>query len=146
APDGGLYVPTVIPEVAPDAPGASLADTATAVLAPYFADSRLEDALPSLCAQAFSFDALLRPLAGAGDHLLELFHGPTAAFKDYAARFLAGALSRLREAGARQDDARATTTILVATSGDTGAAVAAAFRRREGFRVAILYPDGRVSP
>lgn len=146
APDGGLYVPTVIPEVAPDAPGASLADTATAVLAPYFVDSRLEDALPSLCAQAFSFDAPLRPLAGAGDHLLELFHGPTAAFKDYAARFLAGALSRLREAGARQDDARATTTILVATSGDTGAAVAAAFHRREGFRVAILYPDGRVSP
>ncbi|MBO7942476.1 pyridoxal-phosphate dependent enzyme, partial [Streptomyces sp. S9] len=72
--------------------------------------------------------------------LLELFHGPTAAFKDYAARFLAAALAGLRAADAPD------TTIVVATSGDTGAAVAAAFHRRPGFRVLILYPDGRVSP
>lgn len=140
APDGGLYVPEAIPALTLDLPGAHLADTATAVLAPYFAGSRLQADLPAMCATAFDFDAPVRPLPGPGDHLLELFHGPTAAFKDYAARFLAEALSRLRPAEAPP------TTILVATSGDTGAAVAAAFHRRPGFKVVILYPDGRVSP
>src|SRR3546814_7259631 len=87
-----------------------------------------------------SFDAPLRPLAGDGDYLLELFHGPTAAFKDYAARFLAEALSQLRT-----DDAPPV-TILVATSGDTAAAVAAAFHRRAGFTVFILFPDAKSPP
>lgn len=140
APDGGLYVPEQIPSLADLRPRATLADTAHAVLAPYFQGSSLRGRLADICAQAFSFDAPLRPLSGRGDHLLELFHGPTAAFKDYAARFLAGALAALREPDA------AVTTILVATSGDTGAAVASAFHRRPGFRVAILYPDGKVSP
>lgn len=141
APDGGLYVPERIPafEGASTAP-TSLADTATRVLAPYFAASRLREALPALCARAYDFDAPLVSMRGAGDSLLELFHGPTAAFKDYAARFLAEALAGLRAADAP------TTTILVATSGDTGAAVAGAFHRRPGFEVVILYPDGRVSP
>ncbi len=141
APDGGLYVPEWIPafEGASIAP-TSLADTATRVLAPYFAASRLRESLPALCARAYDFDAPLVSMRGAGDSLLELFHGPTAAFKDYAARFLAEALAGLRAADAP------TTTILVATSGDTGAAVAGAFHRRPGFEVVILYPDGRVSP
>jgi threonine synthase len=139
APDGGLYVPGRIPTVAP-LDVADLPATAHAVLAPYFADSRLREPLRDICAHAFSFPAPLRSLAGDGDWLLELFHGPTAAFKDYAARFLAEALARLRPADAPL------TTILVATSGDTGAAVAAAFHRRPGFDVVILYPDGRVSP
>ncbi|RPE75753.1 threonine synthase [Vulcaniibacterium tengchongense] len=140
APDGGLYVPESIPRLAATAAGDTLADTAEAVLAPYFAGSSLRDALAAICAQAYAFDAPLRPLAGDGDYLLELFHGPTAAFKDYAARFLAESLARLRPADA------APTTIVVATSGDTGAAVAAAFHRRPGFEVVVLYPDGRVSP
>lgn len=140
APDGGLYVPGAIPALDDLRPRPTLADTAHAVLAPYFEDSALRDRLAGICAQAFCFDAPLRPLKGQGDHLLELFHGPTAAFKDYAARFLAGALEGLREA----DDP--VTTILVATSGDTGAAVASAFHGRPGFRVAILYPEGKVSP
>ena len=140
APDGGLYVPESLPAVDLATPRGSLAATAEAVLAPYFARSRIRDALPALCADAFAFDAPLRPLAGDGDFVLELFHGPTAAFKDYAARFLAGALAALR------DDAAAPATIVVATSGDTGAAVASAFEGRAGFAVAILYPDGRVSP
>lgn len=141
APDGGLYVPERSPafEGASTAP-TSLADTATRVLAPYFAASRLREVLPALCARAYDFDAPLVSMRGAGDSLLELFHGPTAAFKDYAARFLAEALAGLRAADAP------TTTILVATSGDTGAAVAGAFHRRPGFEVVILYPDGRVSP
>jgi len=71
---------------------------------------------------------------------LELYHGPTAAFKDFGARFLAESLQRL-EAGASQP-----LTILVATSGDTGGAVAAAFHLRPGVRVVVLYPRGQVSP
>jgi threonine synthase len=140
APDGGLFVPERIP-----VPGSAnvhddLAGTAHSVLAPYFADSCLRERLGEMCVRAFSFPAPLRPLRGDGDWLLELFHGPTAAFKDYAARFLAEALAALRAPDA------APTTIIVATSGDTGAAVAAAFHRRAGFNVVILYPDGRVSP
>jgi threonine synthase len=143
APDGGLYVPEHIPTLASTAPAASLAEMAERVLVPYVAGSVLEPRLPSLCAEAFAFDAPLRALTGEGDFVLELFHGPTAAFKDYAARFLAVALSALREANGASTG---TTTILVATSGDTGAAVASAFHGRDGFDVVVLYPDGRVSP
>jgi threonine synthase len=140
APDGGLYVPESVPAAGLDRAGATLAQTARALLAPYFTQSRLRDELPAICDAAFDFPAPLRPLASGSSWLLELFHGPTAAFKDYAARFLAESLSRLR------DPAAPPTTILVATSGDTGAAVGAAFHRRPGFKVAILYPRGRVSP
>ena len=140
APDGGLYMPESIPVLGAVPASDDLAATAATVLAPYFADSALRGRLAAICARTFSFDAPLRPLAHDGDLLLELFHGPTAAFKDYAARFLADALENLRAPAAPA------TTIVVATSGDTGAAVAAAFHRRPGFRVAILYPDGKVSP
>ena len=140
APDGGLYVPEHLPRLPPQPAREHLADTAHALLAPYFADSALREGLPELCRSAYNFPAPLRPLSQSDDLLLELFHGPTAAFKDYAARFLAEALAALRAPDAP------VTTIVVATSGDTGAAVAAAFHRRPGFRVLILYPDGRVSP
>ena len=140
APDGGLYVPERIPEAPFKHPLQSLDQTAAAVLAPYFAQSALREQLGEICEYAFSFDAPLVALPRHGDWLLEAFHGPTAAFKDYAARFLAEALARLRKPDSPP------TTILVATSGDTGAAVAAAFHRRTGFNVAILYPQGRVSP
>ena len=140
APDGGLYVPEHIPAIELACPQTTLAQTAQQVLAPYFAGSGLLRHLPQLCEAAFDFPAPLRALNGPDDHLLELFHGPTAAFKDYAARFLAETLARLRK------PSDPTTTVLVATSGDTGAAVAAAFHRRPGFRVLVLYPDGRVSP
>lgn len=141
ASDGGLYVPETIPTLATCAPQGALAATAHAVLAPYFVESLLREQLGALCTRAFSFPAPLRALPNDSDWLLELFHGPTAAFKDYAARFLAEAFAALHQA-----DAAPPTTILVATSGDTGAAVAAAFHRRCGFKVVILYPDGRVSP
>lgn len=144
APDGGLYVPERLPrfdaaEVAA-IPDARLADTLAALLRPLLGDDALAAKLPALCAEAASFEIPLRPLNGAGDHLLELFHGPTAAFKDLAARFLAASLSALRRPDAP------TQTVLVATSGDTGAAVGAAFHGREGFRVLILYPEGKVAP
>lgn len=78
-------------------------------------------------------------MAGRDVSLLELYHGPTVAFKDVGAGFLAACLSRL------EGDVDDPLTILVATSGDTGGAVAAAFDGRPGMRVAVLFPDGRVS-
>ena len=140
APDGGLYVPEAMPGARELAPGATLADTAADLLAPFFDGDALAPALAGICRAAFDFPAPLVPLATPGDHVLELFHGPTAAFKDFGARFLANALARIR----RGHDTPL--TILVATSGDTGAAVAAAFHGQPGLRVVVLYPDGRVSP
>ncbi len=142
APDGGLYQPASLPAFAAADfdPDLTLADVATRLLAPFFADDALADQLPAICAEAFDFAAPLRATNVADTSVLELFHGPTAAFKDFGARFLAACMQRLRGAGDPP------LTILVATSGDTGAAVAAAFHRRPGLRVVILYPDGRVSP
>lgn len=141
APDGGLFVPAKLPSLASaDFDGATtLAEVATRLLRPFFAGDRLAPELDAICREAFDFEAPLRPL---DEHtfLLELFHGPTAAFKDYGARFLAACLRRLRAPGA------APLTIVVATSGDTGAAVGGAFHGIAGLRVVILYPDGRVSP
>jgi len=143
APDGGLYVPAQLPALAPgDFDGCeTLPAVAARLIAPFFAGDPLAAELASICADAFTFDAPLQPLATPDDFVLELFHGPTAAFKDFGARFLAACLRRLPRAG---DDRPL--TILVATSGDTGAAVGAAFAGVDGFRVLILYPDGRVSP
>jgi threonine synthase len=140
APDGGLFVPEAMPRVGKLAAGGYLAGTAAAMLAPFFEGDALAGDLEAICAEAFAHPAPRRELRIAGAHLLELFHGPTAAFKDFGARFLAACIVRLRA----QDDRPL--TILVATSGDTGAAVGAAFHGLPGVRVAILYPDNRVSP
>lgn len=142
APDGGLYVPTEWPQFAPGdfTAGASLAAAARTLIAPFTAGDKLAAALDEIIAEAFNFPAPLVPVGQADYSVLELFHGPTAAFKDFGARFLAASLARLRPAGARPLE------ILVATSGDTGGAVAAAFHRRPGIRVAVLYPEGLVSP
>ena len=142
APDGGLYVPESLPQFDPEQfpAGASLAAIAARLLAPFFAGDALASQLDAICAEAFTFPSPLVPLATPDDYVLELFHGPTAAFKDFGARFLAGCMRRLPHATQRP------LTILVATSGDTGAAVAGAFAGRPGFRVVILYPEGRVSP
>ena len=142
APDGGLYVPEALPRLDPQAidPAGSLAEVAAAILRPYFEGDPLAAQLDAICREALDFDTPLRPLPWLDAQLLELFHGPTAAFKDVGARFLAACMRRLRT----PDDPPL--TILVATSGDTGAAVAAAFHRMPGIRVVVLYPDGRVSP
>jgi threonine synthase len=140
APDGGLYVPEKMPRVPLPPANGYLAGTALRMLEPFFEGDPLEDDLPAICAEAFSHPAPRRELRIEGAYLLELFHGPTAAFKDFGARFLAACLSRLRRESDRP------LTILVATSGDTGAAVGAAFHNLPGVRVAILYPDNRVSP
>lgn len=141
--DGGLYLPESLPAFVPEAfAGArDIAEVAEIVLAPFFAGSRLEQALGQIVRETYSFPVPLTPLpVTAGKAwLLELFHGPTAAFKDVGARFLAACLARL-EGTAERD-----LTILVATSGDTGGAVAGAFDGRPGIRVVVLFPENRVS-
>ncbi len=142
APDGGLYVPERFPRLTPaQFDGAeTLPGVAQRLLAPFFAGDALEPALGEIVAEAFDFPVPIVPLPAAGPDVgvLELFHGPTAAFKDFGARFLAACLARIPHARP--------VTILVATSGDTGGAVAAAFHGRPGMRVVVLYPDGLVSP
>ncbi|GAA0720097.1 threonine synthase [Dokdonella soli] len=141
AQDGGLYVPQRLPRFtsADFDDRNNLASVASRLLQPFFAEDLLAHELDAICRETLDLPTPLRQL-DARTQSLELFHGPTAAFKDFGARFLAACLARTRPLDAPQ------LTVLVATSGDTGAAVAAAFHRRPGFRVVILYPDGRVSP
>jgi threonine synthase len=144
APDGGLYVPTQLPPVEPAglAGVSRLPDIARASLAGFFEGDQLQPALGEIADAALELDAPTTPVVGCADPLfaLELYHGPTAAFKDFGARFLAESLQRLETPGSSP------LTILVATSGDTGGAVAAAFHQRPWARVVILYPAGLVSP
>jgi threonine synthase len=144
APDGGLYVPTRLPAADPAgmAGTSSLPAVARAALAGFFAGDRLLPALGEIADAALDLPAPTTAVEACPDPLfaLELYHGPTAAFKDFGARFLAESLQRLDSPGPQP------LTILVATSGDTGGAVAAAFHRRPWVRVVILYPAGLVSP
>ncbi|MGB5101975.1 MAG: threonine synthase [Steroidobacteraceae bacterium] len=144
APDGGLYVPEYLPSVGPPSLAAEddLPALAAGLLQPFAAGDVMADLLPAITADAFNFPAPLVDVKGGAGPLsvLELFHGPTAAFKDFGARFLAATLERMP----RQDPRRL--TILVATSGDTGGAVAAAFFDRPWVDVVVLYPKGLVSP
>ena len=143
ADDGGLFLPDTLPTLSPDdfAGSRSIAEVAKILLVPFLADSSLAAALDEIIAETFSFPMPVTalPVDDGSAALLELYHGPTAAFKDVGAGFLAACMSRL------EGDADNPLTILVATSGDTGGAVAAAFNDRPGMRVVVLYPDGRVS-
>ena len=137
APDGGLYAPGRFPEFeVEDFDGReTLPQIAETFLAPFFEGDALASQLPDICREAFNFPVPLVELDET-TALLELFHGPTAAFKDVGARLLAACVSRLP----------GHCTVLVATSGDTGGAVAAAFAGRANVDVRILYPKGMVSP
>ncbi|MDT5293334.1 MAG: threonine synthase [Acidobacteriota bacterium] len=137
APDGGLYVPEWFPRfTVADFDGLeSLPEIAEKFLAPFCEGDALAPHLEDICREAFNFPIPLNALDDA-TAVLELFHGPTAAFKDVGARFLAACVSRLP--GRR--------TVLAATSGDTGGAVAAAFHGHASVQVVILFPKGLVSP
>jgi threonine synthase len=140
--DGGLFVPESFPpRSADDFDARDIQSTAKTFLTPFFSGSSLEQSLDDIIAETFSFPIPVTelPVAGSLCGLLELYHGPTAAFKDVGARFLAACLTRL------EGDELNPLTILVATSGDTGGAVAAAFDSKPGMRVVVLYPNGRVS-
>jgi threonine synthase len=146
AQDGGLYMPSQWPSYEPARLTAAqaqgdLAALAQELLRPFVAGDALESELPAITREAFDFPApqyWLDPAQRLG--VLELFHGPTAAFKDFGARFLAAAFRRMR------GDASGALQVLVATSGDTGGAVAAAFHGQPGIEVSVLYPKGLVSP
>jgi threonine synthase len=143
APDGGLYFPETIPQFSAEflqsLPLLSQADIAYSVMQPYVGDTIPETDLRRICAETVNFEFPLVPIT---EHIgaLELFHGPTLAFKDVGARFMSRCLGYFS-----QGETKAV-TVLVATSGDTGGAVAHGFLGVSGVDVVILYPSGKVSP
>lgn len=153
APDGGLWMPDSLPYFAPEDTaklGALPFWACAAELAQHFIDGAFDrTVLKSLCEDAYNFALPMKTLQGgeldtamtevANEYILELFHGPTLAFKDFAARFMGRSASELMKTMGQ------TRTILVATSGDTGGAVGDAFLDQDGIRVVILYPEGGVS-
>ncbi len=139
APDGGLYVPELFPKINIEkAPLATHREFATYVLAPFFSGSSLERHLSNICEKAFSFEIPIKKLSPTLS-VLELTHGPTCAFKDVGAQFLAATVPFL-SVGANRPR-----LVLVATSGDTGGAVGCAFSGQPNTRVVILYPNGGIS-
>ena len=138
-PDGGLYLPEHVPTASMD--GSDLPSFAADFLRPFFAGDALEAELDAICAEAFDFPVpIVTPDPGKpGLRALELFRGPTGAFKDFGARFLLACFDRI-------GDPAEPLTVLAATSGDTGGAVGCAAEGRSAVRAVILYPKGRVSP
>lgn len=138
--DNGLYFPSAIPNIsgALRKQGIGLHEIAFETLKPFCTPEIPEGRLQNIIEDVFSFEI---PVVSVKDKLysLELFHGPTYAFKDVGARFLARCLGYFNE------DSDKEVTILVATSGDTGGAVAAGFYKVPGVKVIILYPSGKVS-
>ncbi|AHJ95606.1 threonine synthase [Hymenobacter swuensis] len=143
APDGGLYFPETIPrfpaEFLTRLPHLTPAELALTVLRPYVGSAIAEPELARICAETVDFPL---PVVPVTDRIsaLELFHGPTLAFKDVGARFMSRCLGYFSRHETRP------VTVLVATSGDTGGAVASGFLGVPGVEVVILYPQGRVSP
>lgn len=138
APDGGLFIPESIPRIPEDftlSKGAWYA--MYQAMKPYFEGDELEGDLEEIAKNAFSFPVPFHH--NEGKDTLELFYGPTAAFKDFGARFLAFSMEKLLEKRNRD------LCILVATSGDTGGAVASAFHNRKHLSVKVLFPKGRVA-
>ncbi|NQT61918.1 MAG: threonine synthase [Candidatus Marinimicrobia bacterium] len=141
--DGGLYLPETIPQLdkhfIQSLESLSLQEIALGISAAFLADDIPVTQLQEIVTRSMNFDVKLKKL---DDQLsvLETFHGPTMAFKDFGARFMAQLMSFLIRGEDRE------LTILVATSGDTGSAVASGFLGIPGIRVIILYPEGKVSP
>ena len=146
AEDRGLYMPETIHHLPKafiaDMPDMSFRDIAYNVASNFFGDDVDEDALQDIVYDTLSFDC---PVVKVKDNIyaLELFHGPTLAFKDVGARFMARLLRYMLRKGGATDQ---TVNVLVATSGDTGSAVANGFLGVEGIHVYVLYPKGKVSP
>ncbi len=142
SPDTGLFMPERIPVMEADffrrLPGLSLPEIAFEVGSHYTGDDIPLPELRRICEEAFDFPVVLCKVDDR-KHVLELFHGPTAAFKDFGARFMSGCFRYF----ASHDDRK--TVVLVATSGDTGGAIASSFLGVEGVDVIILYPSGKIS-
>ena len=149
AEDRGLYMPEEIYQLpkafVEDMPGMAFRDIAYNVAQNFFGDDIDDDALQDIVYDTLSFDC---PVVKVEDNIfaLELFHGPTLAFKDVGARFMARLLRYFLNNGSGETASRKTVNVLVATSGDTGSAVANGFLGVEGIHVYVLYPKGKVSP
>ena len=149
AEDRGLYMPEEIYKLPKaffdDMAGMSFQDIAYNVASNFFGDDVDEDALQDIVYDTLSFDC---PIVKVEDNIysLELFHGPTLAFKDVGARFMARLLGYFLRNGRGETANHKTVNVLVATSGDTGSAVANGFLGVEGIHVYVLYPKGKVSP
>ena len=143
APDRGLYFPEEIPSLDTsffeELPQLSIPEMAYTAMAPFVGDEIPQAVLENILKNTLDFDF---PVVSIKDNMgsLELFHGPTLAFKDVGARFMAQCLGYFNSKNAGQK-----VTVLVATSGDTGGAVANGFLGVEGIDVVILYPKGKVS-
>ncbi|MFN4873929.1 MAG: threonine synthase [Akkermansiaceae bacterium] len=141
-PDNGLYMPNSLPTLPEDFwknyRNMSFKEIGFAVASTFFGEDVAAEDLRKIVNGTIEFDAPLVALS-PDDHILELFHGPTLAFKDFGARFMARLMAHLTKNEDRM------LTVLVATSGDTGGAVASAFHNVPGTRVVILYPKGKVS-
>ncbi len=142
APDNGLYMPETIPQLSDSVikklPTLTFKEIGYEVAKNLIGNDLPDQELHKLIDHTLRFDAPLVQVE-TDVYALELFHGPTLAFKDFGARFLAGLLGYFAKAQSRE------ITILVATSGDTGSAVANAFLNVAGTRVVVLYPSGKVS-
>ncbi|MDB6080264.1 MAG: threonine synthase [Akkermansiaceae bacterium] len=141
-PDNGLYMPDALPVLSSDFwaiwRDLEFQEVAYAAAHAFFQEDVPAAALKDMVEGTLTFEVPLVCLS-PGDHILELFHGPTLAFKDFGARFMARLMAWLVRGESRE------LTVLVATSGDTGGAVASAFHQVPGTRVIILYPEGKVS-
>jgi threonine synthase len=142
APDGGLYLPVEIarhsPEELEEFRGLPFTEVCFRVARPFATPDVPEEVLWQIVSEAINFPVKLISLS-PGLHILELFHGPTLAFKDFGARFMARLMGYFVRGETRP------LTVLVATSGDTGSAVAHGFLQVPGIRVVILYPSKRIS-
>lgn len=139
APDGGLFVPKTMPQISCDfSLDKGLSYAMYTAIKPFFEGDELEPELLDICKSAFDFPLPFHRQA-EGKEVMELIYGPTSAFKDYGARFLAFTMEKLLERRGEE------LTILVATSGDTGGAVASAFHKRNNLKVKVLFPKGRVA-
>lgn len=140
--DNGLYMPEVIPQLNPDFIKSldqySFLEIAHEVCSALFGNTIPDVDLQNILQNSMTFPAPIVKL-DEQKYILELFHGPSLAFKDFGARFMAQLMSYFNRGNDRE------LTILVATSGDTGGAVAAGFYQTPGIRVVILYPSGKVS-
>lgn len=140
---GGLYIPTSFPKLSKDFlnknPAPSFRDIAFNMAKPYVENEIPDDDLNAIIQDAYPFNPKLVPIDKIS-YVLELFHGPTCAFKDFGARFMARTMSYFNR------NETSPLHILVATSGDTGSAVGSAFHGVPGLDVTILYPDGKISP
>ena len=143
APDNGLYMPLSFPTLPKEffdrLPEMSLPEMASEIASALFGEDIEKDALENLTKETLNFPI---PLVKVNDNIysLELFHGPTLAFKDVGARFMARLLGYFN-----RDNTDRLVNVLVATSGDTGSAVANGFLGVDGVRVFVLYPKGKVS-